>query len=318
MAQSKALREGGGGAALAPAAPARRRLSLPRGDMLLALLALSPSIIAVAVFIYGFIIWTGYISVVNWNDALPTYVFVGLANFARLFETERFRIDLRNTAIFAALFITQCLAVGFGLALLLDQRIKGESILRTIYLLPFAVSSVVTGVAWRWLMTPSSGINRLFEYVGLDFLKSGWYTNPRIGIAAVTIVSAWQMSGYVMSLYLAGLRGIATEIREAAAIDGATGFTLYRHIIIPLLTPVTLSASIILGTYSLRLFDITAVMTSSGQGFSTDTPAFFMFQTTFQSNKFSQGSAIAVVMLLLALLLIIPNLIITARTEKNQ
>jgi glucose/mannose transport system permease protein len=318
MAQREVLREGGGGAALVPTAPARRRFALPRGDMLLAILALSPSIIAVAVFIYGFIIWTGYISLVNWNDALPTYAFVGLANFVRLFETERFRIDLRNTAVFAALFITQCLAVGFGLALLLDQRIKGESLFRTIYLLPFAVSSVVTGVAWRWLMTPSSGINRLFEYVGLDFLKSGWYTNPRIGIAAVTIVSAWQMSGYVMSLYLAGLRGISNEIREAAAIDGATGFTLYRHIIIPLLTPVTLSASIILGTYSLRLFDITAVMTSSGQGFSTDTPAFFMFQTTFQSNKFSQGSAIAVVMLLLALLLIIPNLLLTARTEKNQ
>ena len=116
------------------------------------------------------------------------------------------------------------------------------------------------------------------------------------------------MSGYVMALYLAGLRGIPGEIREAAAIDGATGFALYRHIIIPLLMPVTLSAAILLGTYSLRLFDITVVMTSSGQGFSTDTPALFMFQTTFQSNKFSQGSAIAFVMLILALLLIIPNL----------
>jgi glucose/mannose transport system permease protein len=318
MAQTKAIREGGTGAALATPASPRRRFALPRGDILLAILALIPSLVAVAVFIYGFILWTGYISLVNWNDALPTYDFVGLRNFVRLFETERFRLDMRNTTIFAVLFITQCLAIGFGLALLLDQKIKGESLFRTIFLFPFAVSSVVTGVAWRWLMNPSSGINTLFDYVGLGFLKSGWYTDPRIGIAAVTIAATWQMSGYVMSLYLAGLRGISADIREAAAIDGATGFALYRHIIIPLLMPVTLTAAIILGTYSLRLFDITVVMTSSGTGFSTDTPALFMFQTTFQSNHFSQGSAIAFIMLLLALPLIIPHMIISTRTEKEQ
>lgn len=316
MAQSRSLREGG--AAALAAHPPARRFGLPRGDMLLAILALSPSILAVGIFIYGFIVWTGYISLVNWNDALPTYAFVGLRNFQRLFETERFQIDLRNTAIFATLFMVQCIVVGFALALLLDQHIRGENAFRTIFLLPFAVSSVVTGVAWRWLMNPASGINRLFDYAGLGFLKSGWYTDPRIGIAAVTIVATWQMSGYVMALYLAGLRSIPAEIREAAAIDGASGLALYRHVIIPLLMPVTLSAAILLGTYSLRLFDITVVMTSSGQGFSTDTPALFMFQTTFQSNKFSQGSAIAFVMLLLALLLIVPYMIFSARTEKNQ
>ena len=317
MAQSEVLREGGA-ATLAPPARTRRRFTMPRGDMLIAILALSPSLIALAVFIYGFIIWTGYISMVNWNNPLPSYVFVGLDNFVRLFQNERFQIDMRNTAVFSVIFISVTLLIGFGLALLLDQKIKGESIFRTIYLFPFAVSSVVTGVSWRWLMTPSSGINKIFEYLHLDFLKSGWFSNPRIGIAAVTIAVIWQMSGYVMSLYLAGLRGIPVEIREAAAIDGASGFALYRHIIIPLLTPVTLSAAIILGTIALRLFDITAVMTSSGQAFSTDTPAFFMFQTTFQQNHFSQGSAIAFVMLLLALLLIIPHMMLTARTEKDQ
>ena len=181
MAQTKALREGGGSAALATAAPAPRRNRLPRGDKLLAILALSPSILAVGIFIYGFILWTGYISLVNWNDALPTYVFVGLQNFQRLFETERFQIDLRNTAIFASIFMVMCIVIGFGLALLLDQRIRGENVFRTIFLLPFAVSSVVTGVAWRWLMNPSSGINRLYEYAHLDFLKSGWYTSRGSG-----------------------------------------------------------------------------------------------------------------------------------------
>jgi glucose/mannose transport system permease protein len=298
--------------------PKRRRFTMPRGDMLIAILAISPSLLALAIFIYGFILWTGYISLVNWNNPLPSYDFVGLENFGRLFQNDRFRTDMRNTAVFSSIFIVQTLLVGFGLALLLDQRIKGEAIFRTIFLFPFAVSSVVTGVAWRWLMTPSSGLNRLFEYLHLDFLKSGWFSNPRIGIAAVTIAVSWQLSGYVMALYLAGLRGISADIREAAAIDGATGFTLYRYIIIPLLMPVTLSAAIILGTICLRLFDITAVMTNSGQAFSTDTPAFFMFQTTFQQNHFSQGSAIAVIMLLLALLLIIPHMVLSSRTEKNQ
>jgi len=318
MAQSKALREGGGTAALAHTLPKRRRIKMPRGDMLIAILAISPSLIALAIFIYGFILWTGYISLVNWNNPLPSYVFVGMENFGRLFQNDRFRTDMRNTAVFSSIFIVQTLLVGFGLALLLDQRIKGEAIFRTIFLFPFAVSSVVTGVAWRWLMSPSSGLNKLFEYLHLDFLKSGWFSNPRIGIAAVTIAVSWQLSGYVMALYLAGLRGISGDIREAAAIDGATGFTLYRYIIIPLLMPVTLSAAIILGTICLRLFDITAVMTNSGQAFSTDTPAFFMFQTTFQQNHFSQGSAIAVIMLLLALLLIIPHMVLSSRTEKNQ
>jgi glucose/mannose transport system permease protein len=167
-------------------------------------------------------------------------------------------------------------------------------------------------------MTPSSGLNALFDYAGLGFLKNGWFTNPKIGIAAVTIAASWQMAGYVMALYLAGLRGIPIELREAAALDGASGIALYRYIIIPLLMPVTLTAIVILGTIALRLFDITATMTSSGAAYSTDTPAFFMFQTTFQSNKFSQGSAIAVVMLVLALLLIVPYLYFSRRAEAHQ
>ena len=315
MAQSKAISGGGETVALARRS---RRLGLPRGDLLLAILALTPSLIAVAVFIYGFILWTGYISLVNWNDVVPDLTFRGLYNFQRLFNTERFRIDLRNTAVFGVIFIVVTLVVGFLLAVLIDQKIKAESLFRTIYLFPFAVSAVVTGVAWRWLMTPSSGLNKLFDYVGLGFLKNGWFTNPKIGIIAVTLAASWQMAGYVMALYLAGLRSIPVELREAAALDGANGFALYRHVIIPLLMPVTLTAFVILGTIVLRLFDIIATMTSSGAAYSTDTPAFFMFQTTFLSNKFSQGSAIAVVMLFLALLLVVPYMYFSRRAEAHQ
>jgi glucose/mannose transport system permease protein len=158
-------------------------------------------------------------------------------------------------------------------------------------------------------MNPDSGIDLLFRTVGLGFIHSNWFTDPNFGIAAVTIASSWQMSGYVMALYLAALRGIPGELREAAAIDGAGTVALYRHVIIPLLSPVTYTVVVIVGGIAIRTFDIIASMTSSGPAFADDTLAFFMFQTTFQSNKFAQGAAIAVVMLILAAILTIPYLI---------
>ena len=267
---------------------------------------ISPSVLAVLVFIYAFIVWTFYISVINWNDVTPDLTFVGLQNFVRLFQTPRFITDLRNTAVFSIFFLGQCLGIGLLLAILLDQKLKGEAFFRTVYVLPFAVSAIVTGVAWQWLMNPSSGINAIFGAVGLNFLQNKWYADQNIGIIAVSIAAAWQMSGYTMALYLAGLRGISGELRDAARIDGASTVQYYRFIAVPLIAPVTFTAMIILGTISLRLFDLTASMTSSGPAFADDTPAFFMFQTTFQQYRYSQGAAIGVVMLILALGLIVP------------
>ena len=299
----------GPGVATVPYVSARRHARRIRGDTLIAILVLSPSIVAVAVFIYGFILWTGYISLVRWNDVLPDYTFVGLRNFERLFNTDRFLIDLGNTALFTTLFLVESIVAGFVLAVFLDQKVKAEPLFRTIYLLPFAVSAIVTGVAWRWLMNPGSGLNLLFAKVGLGFIHSNWFADPKFGIMAVTIAAAWQMSGYVMALYLAGLRGVPAELREAAAIDGAGTIALYRYVIIPLLTPVTLTSIVILGNIAVRLFDLTSAMTSSGPAFADDTPAFFMLQTTFQSNHFAEGAAIAMVMLVLSGCLIVPYLL---------
>lgn len=314
---ASSVRSGEGSTVTVPLAGVRSRRSRLRGDTLIAVLVLSPSILAVAVFIYAFIFWTGFISLVRWNDVNPDYTFVGLANFIRLFNTDRFIIDLHNTAVFFVLFLAESIGVGFLLAVFLDQKVKAEPIFRTIYLLPFAVSAIVTGVAWRWLMFPDSGINLLFAKIGLGFIHSNWFADPNIGIAAVTIAASWQMSGYVMALYLAGLRAIPVELREAAQIDGASSLAFYRYVVIPLLTPVTLSAFVILGTIALRVFDLTASMTSSGPAYADDTPAFFMFQTTFQSNHFAQGGAIAVVMLVLAACLIVPYLL-SVRSEVER
>ena len=275
--------------------------------MALSVLVLMPSIVAVAIFIYFFIIYTFYVSVVKWPTLLPDYTFVGLENWLRMFEDMRFRIDMRNLALYAAAFMTQCILIGFLLATFLDQKIRSEALFRTIFIFPFAVSGIVTGVVWRWLMYPSAGLNQLFEIVGLGFLKSKWYTDPTWGILAVTIASAWQFSGYVMALYLAGLRGISHDLREAAAIDGAGAWALHRHIIIPLLAPVTFTSIVLTGMGSIRVFDIPAVL-GTGAAFSTDALAFHMFQLTFQSNKMSAGAVIASLMIILAAFLVGPYL----------
>ncbi len=300
------------------AAPVRagRRVITP--DRLIALGLITPSILAIAVFIYGFIGRTFYVSLVRWNDLAPDFTFVGFTNYIRLADTERFQIDLRNTFVFTVTFIVICLVVGLLLAVLLDQKIKFESVFRTIFMFPLAISFIVTGVAWRWLETPSSGINLIFDAVGLGFLKNGWFTDPNIGILGVVIAAFWQMSGYVMALYLAGLRGIPDDVREAARVDGASEWQLFRRVIFPLLHPITLTAVIILGHISLKIFDLTVSMTGPGPGFATDVPSLFMYQTTFFASHFSQGAAIAIVLLLLVSLLIVPYLVYNARTEVQR
>jgi glucose/mannose transport system permease protein len=293
---------------LAASPTKHRRLSWLTTDMLFAILVLTPSIIAVALFIYSFIGWTFYISTVKWNSQIRDFTFVGLTNWERLVTDRRFHTDLRNLVYYAVGFMTQCILIGFFLASLLDQKIKGEALFRTIFIFPFAVSGIVTGVAWRWLMQPTTGINVLFANIGLEWFQPTWNSHTQYGMFAVTIAAAWQFTGYVMALYLAGLRGIPNELREAAAIDGAGTWATYRHIIVPLLMPVTFTALVLTGMNSIRVFDIISPMGGSGPAFATDTLAFFMFQSTFGAYRYSLGAAIGAFMIILSAFLVIPYL----------
>jgi len=276
--------------------------------MALAVLVILPSIIAVAIFIYGFIGWTFYISLTDWKSSIVDFTFVGLKNWIRLVNDRRFQIDLRNLLFYAIGFMTQCIVIGFLLASLLDQKIKGEALFRTLFIFPFAVSGIVTGVTWNWLMQPATGINLLFVKIGMEWFRPNWASDLNYGIWAVTIAASWQFSGYVMALYLAGLRGIPNELREAASIDGAGAWAIYRYIIIPLLMPVTFTALVLTGMNAIRVFDIVAALGGPGPGNNIDTLALNMYQTTFNAYRFSLGAAIGSVMLLLALFLVIPYL----------
>ncbi len=286
-----------------------------RRDPLVSALIVLPSVLAVGIFVYGFIAWTGYVSLSHWNSFVPDLSFAGLHNFIELFQSPRFQIDLRNTVVFTVSFLIGCLAIGLLLAILLDQQIKGESVFRNIILFPMSISFIVSGTAWQWLLNPSTGVNLLLESVGLGQFKSAWYTDPRIAIFSVVIAAVWQLSGFTMAMYLAGMRGISDELREAARVDGANEWQIYRHIILPLLNPITLSAVIILGHISLKIFDLVFAMTGSGPAFSTDVPGIFMFETTFRGNRFADGAAIAIIMLVMIALVVIPYLVWSTREE---
>lgn len=370
-------------------------------DRYTAFLMLLPSVVLLAVFVYGFIGRTLWVSMTNWwadaTQALalnPRLEFVGLANYRKLFTSVidvRFRQDLVNTFFFTLFFILGTLALGLGLAMLLDRKVRFESVFRTIFLFPFALAFIVTGTVWRWMLQPQGGVNILPELVGLPALEFRWITTREqiwqfdwntvpafllgavgvslawgawtawrtvhgrkpwragilLGFAVVSLgyavvgtpgiqllpypephgfnlafigillAAIWQMSGYTMALYLAGLRGVPEELREAARTDGATEFQVYQHVVFPLLGPITLSAMIILGHISLKIFDLIWVMAGADNA-TTDVPALLMYLRSFRANQFAEGAAIAVVLLLLVAMVIVPYLRSSLRSEVRR
>jgi len=287
-------------------------------DKILAIVLVSPSILAVAIFVYIFIAWSVRVSLSEWKGLLPDYTWAGFSNYIELFHDPRFHIDIRNTIIFTVIFVGGSLILGITLAILLDQNLPGEGFFRNLFIFPMAISFIVTGVVWRWLMNPAmgsrmSGLNLLFHNMGLDFLVNQWYTTPKWGIAAIALAAIWQMSGYIMALYLGGLRAIPEELREAARMDGASEIKIYFKIIFPLLRPITLSAMIILGHISLKVFDL--IIAVAGKQLPLDVPAIYMWQTTFDGYFFARGAAIGILLLLSVAVLIIPYIHYTTRTE---
>lgn len=294
-------------------------VNLFENETLLSIALLLPSIIAVAVFVYGFIGWSVRVSLSKWKGLLPDYTFVGLQQYINLFHDPRFSIDVRNTGVFTVGFLVGCIVIGLGLAILLDQKLRGESLFRGIFLFPMSISFIASGVVWGWLMNPATGnritgINLIFQTLGLDFLISKWHSTPQPwGMAFTVIPAVWQLSGFAMALYLGGIRSIPEEMREAARVDGASEYQIYRYIILPLLQPVTLSAVIILGHMSLKIFDL--IVAIGSKDLRLDVPGIYMWTTTFDGTNYGQGAAIGILMLVSVAILVIPYLIYSIRTE---
>jgi glucose/mannose transport system permease protein len=295
----------------------------PSAERYLPVLFLMPSIIAIAIFVYGFIGWTGYVSLSNWHSLVPDFSFAGLKNYLLLFQDYRFQSDLRNTLFFTLFFIASTLILGFLLAVFIDQKIRQESLFRNIFLFPMALSFIVTGVVWQWILNPSTGINLLLKKLGVNHVPQ-WYVDTKIApafhlgqiqfgvplaIIAVVIAAVWQMTGFSLAMYLAGLRAIPEELKEAARVDGANEFQVYRKVILPILTPITVSVTIIMAHISLKIFDLIYAMTGPGANFVTDVPGVYMFEATFRGNDYAKGAAIAIIMLLLVAVFIVPYLL---------
>jgi len=288
-------------------------------EELLSISLLTPSIVAVAIFVYGFIAWSVRVSLSKWKGLLPDFTWAGLSQYTYLFHDARFMIDVRNTVVFTIGFIAGCLILGLGLAVLLDQKLKGEALFRGIFLFPMSISFIASGVVWGWLMNPATGsritgINLIFQKLGLDSLISLWHSSPQPwGMLYTVIPAVWQLSGFTMALYLGGIRSISEDIREAARVDGATEFEIYRYVVLPMLQPVTLSAVIILGHMSLKIFDL--IVALGHKDLRLDVPGIYMWTTTFDGTNYAQGAAIGVLMLVSVAVLVVPYLVYSIRTE---
>jgi glucose/mannose transport system permease protein len=278
-------------------------------------LVLSPSLAMVLVFVYGFILFTIYLSFTD-SRMMPSFEWVGFENYSKLWRLSHWTTALTNLAIFASLYIVICTAIGLMLAIFLDQKIRGEGLLRPIYLYPMALSFIVTGTAWKWFLDPGIGLENTMRLWGWESFSFGWIKDSDMAIYTVVLAAVWQSSGFVMAMFLAGLRGIDNEILKAAQMDGASNWQLYRRIIIPQLRPAFLSAFVILAHLAIKTYDLVIALTGGGPGRATELPSTFMYSYTFTRNQMGIGAASAVIMLMTIAAIMIPYLYAELKEKK--
>jgi glucose/mannose transport system permease protein len=282
-----------------------------------------PSLTALAIFVYGFLGWNIRVSFSSWRGLLPAHDFIGFNNYVALASDQRFmQFDVPHIAIFTLVFVVGSLALGFFMAMLLDKGVAGENVFRAVYLFPMAISFIATAIIWRWLMdngggASTTGINKLFVDAGLGFLRSNWFkSDSSWAIAAIALPAGWALSGYVMSLFLAGMRGIPDELREAARVDGASESKVFWYVVRPMLLPVLMSAVVILAHISLKTFDLFYAM--DGKNIKIDTPALYMWFTTFDGGFYARGATIATLLLLGVATVIVPYIWYSVRSEQKK
>ena len=279
-------------------------------------LLFSPSVLLVLVCVYGYIMFTIYLSFTS-SMMMPSYEWAGTASYHRLFAQENWHVALSNLWVFASLYIGVAVALGLGFAILIDQHIRAEGVFRSIFLYPMALSFIVTGTAWKWLLDPGVGLEHTMHNIGWESFAFGWIKDSDMAIYCVVIAAVWQTTGFVMALFLAGLRGVDAEQISAARVDGARSWQIYLHIIIPQLGPVFVSAFVILAHMAIKSYDLVIALTNGGPGRSTWLPSVFMYQYSFTRNEMSVGAASAVMMLAAIGLVVLPYLFSEMRKVKN-
>lgn len=258
-----------------------------------------------AAHLISFSIWTIWISFTP-STLVPVAGWVGLRNYNAVLASRNWQIAFDNLLLFGIAFVLLSLITGLLLAILLDQRIRGENVLRTILLYPLAVSFVVTGTVWSWLLNPGIGIEKLVHDLGWTAFRFDWLVNRDMAIWTIVIAAIWQSSGFAMALFLAGLRSVDTDIIKAAQIDGAGPFRTYRRVILPTLWPITITVIVVQLQFAISAFDLVRALTNGGPGIATQLPALVVYDLMFQRSQLGRGAAAAVLMLLILLAVLLP------------
>lgn len=330
--------------------------SVGRGRHITGLLLFAPTLAVVAIFVYFFIAFSVRVSVsaayTPLNPDLTTTPNL-LDNYGQLMSEQRFQADLRNIIIFTVLLLVLATAGGLFLAVLVHNTARAAGFFRSVYLLPYALSFIVTGVVWRWIFTPQTGVNLLLEYSGISGLyeqatgqplQPDWITSPdvvgdlnsviagiwpdaadfiqvQLGIPValipVIIAATWQLAGFAMAMFLAGLGSVPDEVLEAAKVDGANAWQTFWRVTFPLLRPTMVIVLVLLGHIALRSFDLVYSMVGSGPGFATDVPGIYVYDQMFRALNYNMGAAASIVMLVLVAAIVVPYLWKTYAKEES-
>ncbi len=267
--------------------------------------ALLPMAITVLGVYIGTVLWSVRMSFSS-SKIFPKDDFVGFTQYQRLFETERWIVSLNNVVVFGVLFISACLVIGFFLAVFLDQRVRGEGVLRTIFLYPYAMSFVATGLVWQWVLNPELGLQATMRRMGWTDFSFDWIVNQDKVIYTVVFAAVWQASGLVMAILLSGLRGVDESLWHAARIDGVPRWRYYLSIVMPQLGPAFGTAFVLLAVAVVKVYDAVVAMTQGGPGIASEVPAKFIMDHLFTRANVGLASAASTVMLLTVLALLVP------------
>jgi glucose/mannose transport system permease protein len=274
-------------------------------DAVLPALAIWPPLILSAGHVVVFTVWTAWLSFTP-STLLPEAGFIGWRNYTAVMGTRNFHVAYVNIVIFGVGFVLLTSALGLLLAILLDQRVRGENVLRTIFLYPLAVSFVVTGTIWSWLLNPGIGIQRLVQGWGWTSFRFDWLVDRDMAIYTLVIAGAWQAAGFAMALFLAGLRSVDNEIIKAAQIDGASPWRIYARVVLPTMGPIVLAVMVILLQMAIKTFDLVRALTGGGPGIATNMPATVVYDFMFQRGQIGRGAAAAILMLAALIVVIVP------------
>jgi glucose/mannose transport system permease protein len=280
-------------------------------------LAIAPGAVASLIYVFGFTLWTLYISVSN-STMLPTYKLVGLKPYFDLWSNARWKIAYGNLFYFSAFYVVLAIAIGLALAIAIDQRVKGEALWRTIFLYPLAVSFIVTGSVWNWLYSPNEGIEHFVRSLGWADFTFRVTSNRETAIYAIIATGVWQSSGFAMALFLAGLRSVDPDLVKAAQIDGAGPARIYRKVILPSIAPIFVAVAVVLLQFAIKTSDLVVAPTNGGPGIATTFPANYVYDLMFQRGQIAIGAAASIMMLLALAVVLVPYAIWTAWRSRRE